>query len=274
MPADPSVVPQFDISDPRFETEGVRLLTISSGALGGRGDVSLYVPDEAAGAATLPIVLLLHGVYGSHWSWFGQGGAHRTARRLAASGAIRPMAIACPSDGLFRDGSGYLDHAGGSFATWIMHDVVDCVRLVLDRSPATTPLFLSGLSMGGYGALRLGAVHAADVAGISAHSAVTTLGDLDQFIRAPLPVDHADLNRLDAATAVIDAGAELPPLRFDCGTDDQLLESNRRLHSRLAAAGVPHAYEEHPGTHDWPYWERHVEDSLRFFEAVLRVTRA
>ncbi len=63
--------------------------------------------------------------------------------------------------------------------------------------------------------------------------------------------------------------ATLPPLRFDCGLDDPLLAANRQLHADLTAAAIPHAYAEFPGGHDWPYWERHLEDTLRFFAQIL-----
>jgi S-formylglutathione hydrolase FrmB len=67
--------------------------------------------------------------------------------------------------------------------------------------------------------------------------------------------------------AIIRAGDRLPPLRFDCGVDDQLIEENRALHRDLEARGIAHTYEEFPGAHTWAYWERHLEDTLRFFAA-------
>jgi S-formylglutathione hydrolase FrmB len=61
----------------------------------------------------------------------------------------------------------------------------------------------------------------------------------------------------------------LPPIRFDCGLEDPLLEGNRHLHEALTKARVPHTYEEFPGGHTWSYWSQHLEDSLRFFERCL-----
>ena len=62
---------------------------------------------------------------------------------------------------------------------------------------------------------------------------------------------------------------KLPPLRFDCGTEDQLLEYNRALHRDLLAAQIPHVYEEFSGAHTWDYWHEHLADSLRFFATHL-----
>jgi putative tributyrin esterase len=54
------------LSNPVFEHENLRAVTVKSAALGHRGDVLVWVP-EAAEISTL--LILLHGVYGSHWSW-------------------------------------------------------------------------------------------------------------------------------------------------------------------------------------------------------------
>lgn len=58
--------------------------------------------------------------------------------------------------------------------------------------------------------------------------------------------------------------AQLPPIRIDCGTEDALLDSNRVLHKALLRYRIPHSYEEHPGGHDWVYWQQHVRGTLRF----------
>lgn len=56
----------------------------------------------------------------------------------------------------------------------------------------------------------------------------------------------------------------LPALRFDCGTDDNLIEANRLLNNQLTENGIVHEYQEFPGAHEWKYWEKHVEDTLMF----------
>jgi len=43
--------------------------------------------------------------------------------------------------------------------------------------------------------------------------------------------------------------AEVPPFRFDCGTEDSLLEANRCLHRELMDARIRHVYRENPGGH-------------------------
>lgn len=257
-----------ELSDPRFERDSLRTVTVKSAALGRRADVSVFVPQ--GGADPLPLVILLHGVNGSHWSWALRGGVHLTAARLIETGELPPIAIAMPSDGLWGDGSGYVPHAEADYERWIVDEVPAAAALADDRITDRSPLFLAGLSMGGFGALRLGAKYAARFAGISAHSAVTTLARLRESISEPLDAlpgfgtaDGTALHWLEAHAT------RLPPLRFDCGTGDGLLAGNRALHAALEARGIAHVYEEFPGGHDWPYWKLHVADSLRFFAGLV-----
>jgi len=69
--------------------------------------------------------------------------------------------------------------------------------------------------------------------------------------------------------AVIDClkanAARLPPFRFDCGSEDFLVEPNRQLHEDLTTAGIAHEYAEFSGAHTWDYWQEHIADSFRFF---------
>ena len=252
-------------SDPRFEQDNLRIATVKSASLKGRGDVTLYVPPKRTSG--IPIVILLHGVYGSHWSWSLGGGAHRTAHRMVEAGEIQPVVLAMPSDGLWGDGSGYLPHLLHDYEQWIVKEVPELVKILVKEATDASPLFISGLSMGGFGALRLGGKYAGQFSGISAHSAITEFEQMAQFVEEPLTDYNVDAANFSVARALI--GSALPPLRFDCGLSDSLLDANRMLHDQLVAAGISHRYEEFQGGHEWPYWEEHLRDTLLFFDAIL-----
>lgn len=258
------------VSCPPCEQGGLRFVTVKSPALARRADITLFIPEQARGRRNVPLVVLLHGVYASHWAWAFCGGAHETARRLMEEKAISPMVLAMPCDGLWGDGTAYLDQSAGNFERWIMEDVPAAAAEAGGCTGSDSPLLLSGLSMGGYGALRLGLKHAARVRAISAHSSITHLRDLRDFLEEPLesfgPLDREELDPVFWALRHRDC---LPPLRFDCGTEDFLLEQNRLLHYRLKEAAIPHLYEEYSGGHTWDYWREHLRDSLLFFHNVL-----
>ncbi len=273
----------IEVSDSRFEHDGLREVTFKSPSLGRRADLSVFgqtPPSSAEHARPTPLVILLHGVYGSHWAWSRKGGAHRTADRLIRDGAISPLVLAMPSDGLWGDGSGYVRH-GPARLPGSPEPAADFERYILDEVPAAaahafpsvtpnSPLFLAGLSMGGFGALKLGAKHPHRFGGVCAHSAITHFSQMSRFVEEPLeaygPLPESEQSVLHWMSL---NRAILPPLRFDCGTEDPQLADNRRLHADLTAAGIPHTYAEHPGGHDWPYWEHHLEDTLRFFGSCL-----
>lgn len=246
---------------------GVRLLTFYSPALRRRGDVTLFLPASGLDRP-LPLLILMHGVYGSHWNWWVLGNLPAIAREMLAANEIIPFAVAMPSDGLWRDGSGYVAHKHFDAESWIIDDVPACVHGFFPQIRAER-IFLAGLSMGGFGALRIGAKHASRVGGISAHSPITSLGDLTQFVPDPPDKDlGAGKRDADLLYWMRHNRSRLPPIRFDCGTEDSLLASNRALHAALVRAHIPHHYEEHPGGHDWSYWQQHVRTTLRFVSRI------
>jgi len=265
-------LPTVETSDADFEKDQVSFVTLESISLGGRGDMSLFVPDGLPSMSNVPIVLLLHGVYGSHWSWFFKGGAHRTALRLIQAGRIRPVVLVAPSDGLWKDGTAYIRHEEHrDYESWICSDVLGYVRQML---PCTgdPPIFIAGLSMGGYGALRLGAKRAPLFRGIAALSAITRLDEMNDFVRAPFPaIDRKDHDIL----AWIQLNRErLPPIRIDCGREDPLIVGNRRFHRELQQRHIAHDYCESSGMHSWAFWREHISDALLFFEAILTASTA
>lgn len=180
-------------------------------------------------------------------------------------GHIHPAIIAMPSDGLWGDGSGYLPHHDRQFDQWIISDVPRAIREVLPQASEKSSLSIGGLSMGGYGALLLGGRHPDLFQAISAHSALTRFEEMELFVEEPL----AGYQRQQAAPDIIEVlrnnRKKLPPLRFDCGQQDQLLEGNRQLHQQLEAERIPHEYQEFTGGHEWSYWQQQVEHTLRFF---------
>ncbi len=259
-----------EISDPSYEQDGLRFITVKSKHLKGRGDICVFVPREVSTTKDLPLVLLLHGVYGSAWLWALKGGAHRTAQQLISAGKINPMVIAMPSDGLWGDGTAYQQLASGDYAQWIVEDVPAAVSENINGVSAASPMCIAGLSMGGFGALRLGAQYPEKFRAIAAHSAITAINQMKLFVEEPLsayhPPDSADSSVYLAMQAHRN---KLPPIRFDCGTEDLLIDYNRQLHSQLTQADIPHTYQEFAGGHEWPYWQQHLTDTLLFFDQHL-----
>lgn len=253
-----------ELSNPAYEQEGLRTVTVKSPALGRRADVSVWVPSAQKISSLL---ILLHGVYGSHWVWSQKAGVHRTAQRMMDAREIAPMVIVMPSDGLGRDGSGYLTHPHAEDAEqWIVEEVPVIAQLAAPALCADAKICIAGLSMGGYGALRLGAKYADRFSAISVHSAITDVLGLQSFTEEPASefLQCGPREELSAIYWLLKHRNRLPKIRFDCGVDDDLIEANRSLHRALQAEAIAHTYEELAGGHEWQYWETHVARTLRF----------
>lgn len=149
----------------------------------------------------------------------------------------------------------------------IVKDITDHLRRHFNVTDG--PWAIGGLSMGGYGSLRIGLKHPELFASIWSHSAKI---EFDELGRTGLFADPVDLDIRHYARKLVEA-TNRPVLTFDCGTEDELLEENRRLHAYLNEIGLEHAYSEHPGGHVWDYWDLHVQSALEQHARVLGIER-
>lgn len=260
----------IEISNSSYSPENIRFVTVKSKALKGRGDVTFFIPSQIKRITKkIPVVILLHGVYGSHWAWTYNINVHRTAIDMMGKNEIGPMVLVMPSDGLMGDGSGYFKHGDKDFEAWIVKDLVDLIPEVLPYSGAKPNLYIAGLSMGGYGALRLMAKYPELFHGASGLSSITCKKDLLPFLA---PDERRYYKSAFGDEALIDYmiknRTRLPPFRFDCGKNDSLIMPNRILHKQLTHEGIPHEYEEFRGSHDNEYWNKNIGATLRFFSIL------
>ncbi|WP_299625011.1 alpha/beta hydrolase-fold protein [uncultured Tenacibaculum sp.] len=258
----------IEVSNPEFESDNLRFITVKTPNLKGRGDICLYVPSISLEANT-PLTILLHGVYGSAWIWSQKAGIHRTAEKMISNEKIKPAVIAMPSDGLWGDGSAYLPHNSLNFEKWIVEDVIEAVKEVVDEVTDKSKIFIAGLSMGGYGALRIGAKYSHVFSGFSGHSSITDVSQMSLFVEETLDHYKQVNSKEESVLEVIKMNkTKMVPFRFDCGKNDELIEYNRKLHQELLKENISHIYEEFSGKHEWKYWENHVKDSLLFFDKL------
>jgi S-formylglutathione hydrolase FrmB len=136
--------------------------------------------------------------------------------------------------------------------------------------------FIAGLSMGGYGALRLALSsagtygHAASLSGalmIGSQPVINPLRSMEYqeeitriFGSNPVGTDHDLLSLAERC----DKSNQLPKLWMDCGRSDFLFDDNQTFHARLNALKVPVTYTISDGSHDWQYWNRLLPDVLRW----------
>jgi S-formylglutathione hydrolase FrmB len=217
-----------------------------------------------------PIFYLLHGYSDDHTMWTRKTSLERYAERL-------PLIIVMPDGGhgFYTDAE-----AGYAYDTAITRDLVEFVDSRFHTDPRREARVIGGLSMGGYGALRLALAHPDLFCSAVSHSGAlawahtpfdpaTAWGAANIRLAGTQP--QGGPNDLFALAARADR-ATLPALRIDCGIDDFLLDDNRRYHAHLQELGIAHEYAEYPGAHDWAYWDEHVQGALAFHARALGIT--
>jgi enterochelin esterase-like enzyme len=261
----------IEISNPRFENDFLRYITVKSENLKGRGDICVFVPPGIENMSSCPLVILLHGVYGSSWSWALSGGVHISVLDLIRKKLIAPVTIAMPSDGLWGDGSAFLPHNNSDFEKWIAEDVPAAVKKCIPEVNDQSKIFIGGLSMGGFGALKIGVKYAEIFTAIAAHSSITNVHQMKLFVEENIEnYLQEDKSEEDVFATILKYKDHLPAINLDCGTSDLLLENNRLLHQQLLENNIMHDYEEYEGGHEWAYWQEHVIDSMLFFSRFFK----
>jgi len=242
--------------------------------VGFRGDsiakqtnMTVILPQDAESDGPFPVLYLLHGLSDDDSIW-----SRRTSVERYVSGM--PLIIVMPDSGR----GFYTDAVHGlAYESHIIQDVMGFADRFFPTVPERSGRAVEGLSMGGYGAMKLGLKHPDLFCSVVAHSSAL---DIAQLLHSE--ERHAELGRIfgdDPAECDNDVfvlaeqteRADLPAIRFDCGTEDGLLEQNRRFHEHLERLSIGHEYEEFPGGHEWGYWDQRVQEALHFHARALGI---
>ena len=232
--------------------------------------------------ANYPVLYLLHGAYGHFSDWLNKTPDKQLLHRLADE---YNLIIVNPEGETF---SFYLDSpvkADSQFETYLTKEVIPAIdqayRTVRDRRGRV----ITGLSMGGYGALYLSARHPDLYAAAGSMSGALELSSANRHFTpdevawrnknlVPVLGSETDNPAFFSANSVVNMTDQLHrnglPLIMDCGVDDGLLDINRELHRRLVYNHTPHDYTERPGGHTWEYWQTALPYQVLFLAQVLR----
>ena len=176
--------PNAQLSRPLPGNENLRFLNFAATPSARRRCPAVPPPRNSNVAALAAAVALMHGVYGCQWNWWLNGDIVSTATDMLRMGAWLPMMIAMPSDGLWGDGTGYVPHAHADYEKWIADDVPGCLRELFPQ--LIREIFSRRAFDGWLGAMRIRhEVSGSRVPGISAHSSITHVSQLSQFIPFP-----------------------------------------------------------------------------------------
>jgi S-formylglutathione hydrolase FrmB len=225
----------------------------------------IIMPDQYANdTAHFPALYLLHGWSGNYSDWV------KMAPDLLHAVDKNGFLVVCPD---------------GDYDSWYFNSPIDTsmkyetdvaleipayvdahYRTIANRNARA----ISGLSMGGHGALYVAIKHK-DIFG----AAGSMSGGVDF---RPFPENWGIKKYLGDYTShkenwdnnvVINLVDSLQnddlKIIFDCGVSDFFIQVNRDLHQKLLDKKIDHDYVERPGEHNWIYWNNSVQYQLLFF---------
>lgn len=233
----------------------------------------IITPDTYLKGTAYPVVYLLHGAGGNYADWI------KSAPGIAAAADQYQQIIICPDGNVT---SWYFDspvNNAWKYETYIIAELIPWVdknyKTIKDRKARA----ITGLSMGGHGALYLAFKHQ-DVFG----AAGSMSGGVDF---RPFPKSWKIEEKLGSyaeqpenweKNTVINMLHLLTPnslaLLIDCGKDDFFYEVNANLHQKMMERNIAHDYISRPGAHTWDYWRNSVSYQLLFMNNYFKSARA
>ncbi len=241
---------------------------------------------DAEKSRRYPILYFLHGL-GDDEQMFLHSGGWNLVEDLWEKGQLREFLIVTPAAGA----SFYINSRDTKvrYEDFLSQEFFSFIERHFRADTGRANRAISGVSMGGYGALHLAFRHPELFSAVSAHSPAL-IGKLPNFVagsssgRAPepgrarilsgvfgSPPDPAFWDRNSPLT--LGRSAQLTSLKiyFDCGDrDDFGFDSGAlALDKILTSRRVPHEFHLYPGRHDWSYFAAHLEASLSFHSALF-----
>ena len=215
-------------------------------------------------------VYLLHGMSDDHTIWQRRTSIERYASKLGIA-----VVMPCTHLGFYTDTT-----YGMNYWTFISDELPKiCREFFPQMSDKREDTLAAGLSMGGYGAWKLG-LGASDTFGAAA--ALSGALDIVEDLRRNSKDEHtreifrgifgeekdligSDNDLMALADRLAKSGKALPRLYAWCGTEDFLYQGNLMAWEHVKKLGYELTSEESSGDHQWKYWDAKIQDVLRWW---------
>jgi S-formylglutathione hydrolase FrmB len=237
---------------------------------------------DAQKARTFPVLYFLHGL-GDNEQFFVHSGAWNLAEDMREKGELKDFLIATPD----ARSTFYVDARDGKerYEDFLLQEFFPYVEKHYRVTAGRANRAISGISMGGYGALYLAFRHPQLFSSVSAHSAALIV-KLPAFLAGAQPnsprsrvLGGAFGNPPDAvfwqehSPIVMARAANLARLHiyFDCGDQDDFgfevgaIALDKIMNTRQ----IPHEFHIYPGRHDPAYFSEHLPASLVFHSQLF-----
>lgn len=234
-----------------------------------RTSINILIPQQRVEGQPLNVLWLLHGLSDDHTGWMRLTSIERYVED-------KNLCVIMPCV----DRSFYTDMAyGNKYFTFLTEELPEALSVMFNLSRKREHNYVAGLSMGGYGAFKVGLnypdryckaaslsgaldfeyIYQSDHGSAIDHERLMQLihGNLDNFVHS-----RSDLNHMAELRAKEN---NLPDLYMCCGKADFLYGCNQRYLHHLKALGIPITYEEEEGyEHSWAYWDLKIQRVIQW----------
>jgi S-formylglutathione hydrolase FrmB len=250
--------------------------------------VMLPADYDAAAAARpprlYPVLYFLHGLGDNEQTLF-KGGGWDVAQDLRREGQITDFLIVAPEGKT----SFYINSADGHsrYSDFFIHEFIPYIESHYSIRKERSSRAISGVSMGGYGALRFAFAHPELFSSVSAQSAALFAvapqrngsgasdadGGMGQKMLRVVFGDPIDIAHWNANSPFVLAKQNRIRIRatglsiyFNCGRDDEFgfEKGAADLDQQLTKENIPHQFHLYPGNHSAEYFLAHLRETLKF----------
>ena len=215
--------------------------------------------------APVKTLYLLHGMTDDHSVWQRRTSIERYADEWGVAVVMPGTKLGWYTNA--RMGENYFDYVGDELVR-ITRRMFPCL------SARREDCFVAGLSMGGYGALKCALKHPETFCAAASFSGALDIYGVTQLeeplapenywidIFGPLDGIRGSENDLFPAAEQLKEGR--PKIFMWCGTEDFLYGMNLKMRDHLTRLDYDLAYSEGPGDHQWKYWDREIQNAMRW----------
>jgi S-formylglutathione hydrolase FrmB len=249
-----------------FSSEAAKVDTVSTSSHDMHKDIKAVVitPADYSTSRKFPVLYLLHGYSGNYGDWINKD---PEITRLSDE---YHMIIVCP-DGNYS--SWYFDSAvktNSKYETYISNELVSWIDKHYSTIATRNGRAITGLSMGGHGALYLAFRHPSVFGAAGSMSGGVDLRPFPQNWELDKVLGKYSENPENwEKNSVINMLYLITPnqldLIIDCGNEDFFNGCNNKLHEKLLERKIPHDYTVRPGGHTWEYWTNSIRYHTLFF---------
>lgn len=219
---------------------------------------------------------LLHGIFGNNSDWI-------SGTRIQAWAQEKNVAVVMPSG----ENKFYInnEYTCERFSDFIGIELVEMTRKMFNLSNKREDTFIAGLSMGGYGAIINGLKFNNTfgyIAGLSSglildeviygtEDGITAMMGGRQYYTGVF----GDISKIkgsdkdyEALAKRLSGSESTPKMYLCCGTEDFLIDVNRKFRDLLIENGFDVTYVEGPGKHDWYFWDEYILKVLNWLPLI------